>query len=277
MRPEGSADLEALQQQQRPADQSPGADRGGDQAEVARACDQHDGPEHDLDRAEREPAEGPPSPGPPLDLERACQPQRPGQDRRDTKSIHQDPGGYDRFQEVTAQHQQPSDQADHPGQKAQPGARLPPGPQRPGQCEDGAEQPVDAEEVHQRRPVASGGDGKDPKGHGDRAPDRRDPPQAPGRRRATAVFAERSRLAAARAAGGHRSVFTVARATRHPLGAGGAGAGCGGGLPISSIRPSATSSRTAITMVTAAVGWPQKTKISAASATAPIRSACRCA
>ena len=38
----------------------------------------------------------------------------------------------------------------------------------------------------------------------------------------------------------------------------------GGGLPISSMRPSATSSRTAITMVTTAVGRPRKTKITAA-------------
>ena len=53
----------------------------------------------------------------------------------------------------------------------------------------------------------------------------------------------------------------MARATGNPPGAGGAGAWCGGGLPISSMRPSTTSSRTAITMVTAAVGWPQKTKL----------------
>ena len=32
-----------------------------------------------------------------------------------------------------------------------------------------------------------------------------------------------------------------------------------------------------MTMVTAAVGWPQKTKVRAASATAAIRSPCRCA
>ncbi len=78
-----------------------------------------------------------------------------------------------------------------------------------------------------------------------------------------------------------RDVASVADArsgsTCHPLVAGGVGAGCGGGLPISSMRPSATSSKTAITMLTTAVGRPQKTKISAASATAPIRSACRCA
>ena len=72
------------------------------------------------------------------------------------------------------------------------------------------------------------------------------------------------------------ALFTVARAAGHPPGAGDAGVGWGGGLPISSMRPSATSSRTAITMVTAAVGRPQKTKITAASATAPIRSARRC-
>jgi len=71
---------------------------------------------------------------------------------------------------------------------------------------------------------------------------------------------------------GHRSLFMVARAMRQPP-----GAGCGGGLPISSMRPSATSSRTAITMVTATVGRPQKAKIKAASATAPMRSPCRCA
>jgi hypothetical protein len=71
---------------------------------------------------------------------------------------------------------------------------------------------------------------------------------------------------------GHRSLFTVARAMRQPP-----GAGCGGGLPISSMRPSTTSSKTAITMVTAAVGRPQKTKIKAASVTAPMRSPCRCA
>ena len=82
--------------------------------------------------------------------------------------------------------------------------------------------------------------------------------------------------AAVRAAGARLRLFTVARDTRHPLGAGDA-AGFGGGLPISSMRPSATSSKTAITMVTAAVGRPQKTKISAARATAPIRSGCRCA
>jgi hypothetical protein len=64
----------------------------------------------------------------------------------------------------------------------------------------------------------------------------------------------------------------VARAMRQPP-----GAGSGGGLPISSMRPSATSSRTAITMVTATVGRPQKTKIKAASATAAMRSPCRCA
>jgi hypothetical protein len=52
----------------------------------------------------------------------------------------------------------------------------------------------------------------------------------------------------------------------HSLVAGGVGAGCGGGLPISSMRPSATSSRAAITMVTTAIGRPQKTKITAASA-----------
>jgi hypothetical protein len=120
-------------------------------------------------------------------------------------------------------------------------------------------------EVHQRRPVASGGEGKDPKRHGDRAADRRDPPQAlaggpPPPPAPLGVIGACPRWW---------------RGTCHPLVAGSVAAGCAGGLPISSMRPSTTSSRTAITMVTAAIGWPQKTKISAASATAPIRSACR--
>ena len=50
----------------------------------------------------------------------------------------------------------------------------------------------------------------------------KDSPQAPGRRRATAVFAERSGLAAARAAGHHRSLLTVARQLS-PTGGGGRG------------------------------------------------------
>jgi hypothetical protein len=49
------------------------------------------------------------------------------------------------------------------------------------------------------------------------------------------------------------------------------------GRPISSISPRTTSSRTAITMTTTAVGWPQNTKISAARATAEMRSPLRCA
>src|SRR5690348_10454257 len=40
-----------------------------------------------------------------------------------------------------------------------------------------------------------------------------------------------------------------------------------GALPISSISARTTSSRTAMTMTAAAVGWPQNTKISAARAT----------
>ena len=68
-----------------------------------------------------------------------------------------------------------------------------------------------------------------------------------------------------------------AGAGTHPSGADGAGLGGAGGLPISSMRPRTTSSRMAIATTTAAVGWPQKTKISAASATAPMRSTVRCA
>lgn len=45
-----------------------------------------------------------------------------------------------------------------------------------------------------------------------------------------------------------------------------------GGLPISSTTPSTTTSKTAIHTTFNAVGWPWKTKIRAASATAPIRS-----
>ena len=73
---------------------------------------------------------------------------------------------------------------------------------------------------------------------------------------------------------GRRSLFTVPGEVSLTV-AGGVGAGCGGGLPISSMRPSATSSRAAITMVTTAIGRPQKTKITAASATAAMRSTCR--
>jgi hypothetical protein len=74
-----------------------------------------------------------------------------------------------------------------------------------------------------------------------------------------------------------RGCSWFARATAHPPGAADGGVVCGGGLPISWMRPSDTSSRTAITMATTAVGRPQKTKIRAASATAAMRSACRCA
>src|SRR5215469_14941257 len=50
-----------------------------------------------------------------------------------------------------------------------------------------------------------------------------------------------------------------------------------GGLAMSSISPRATSSTAAIKMTTSAVGRPQNTKISAASATAEMRRTRRCA
>src|SRR5690349_9725633 len=53
--------------------------------------------------------------------------------------------------------------------------------------------------------------------------------------------------------------------------------GSAAGRPISSISPRTTSSRTASRMTTSPVGWPQKTKMRANRATAPIRRPRRCA
>ena len=74
--------------------------------------------------------------------------------------------------------------------KGPAGSHASTGSAGPGDDEDGAEQPVDPEEIDQRRPVASGRGDQHPEHDRDRAADRRDSPQAPGRRRAAAVVAD---------------------------------------------------------------------------------------